>query len=936
MVAVADGAAALWRCEDMRPLKIADVPQHETDMLTRNLREDAVPKFSPRIFSDQNEASNELGAGSKRPATVVERKQKKPRNTTPGAANKGGAKQRAETAMGCFNNSLRKKCGDSSTGLNVLNSVVNDGVCSGNCRHEMTHAFDTADECHEAVEELRVARVSMLNDERLDHLRAIAGETPNTRNTYSVFGRKCCLSHLMWVHGHSVHHYNILKSGRRRIGGQRVARQTGQGGATAAGALTKRDAVENWFEKAIEDIGCKSPSKRNVVYMHGISLSGDLWRLIKRDFTEDGMLSLLPSRSHYKKIWYQNYGRKNWKKKGNPDVRLRKDVEVSKCKVCQNLQLKIARGQKGPQRVAAQRELDNHVLFVRRQREAYSANRLKACCGEALSAGVDAISCFGTTQPIDPRNMGAIHEWSRTKQKVTMCVLHGSRGHREFCARVATPAWLEANGNLQQTIFMDVILQEIINGWKEKHPGRRLPSTLFIQTDRGSDMWNKTFFALMSWIVEEKKYFTKIVVSALPVGHSHSDYDRVGAAFIHFVKRAPGEGSLSTADLIGKLERMSNSIGREVKDTYDFQEWLAPHINKKLHHHTKALKWSFELNDHGQAIASFAGDCSSTAEIVEWGRILISKPIAGGPATCKRWVSAQQQEEWEASVRKNIGLIESMEEHHLSAYGYNGVGAKDKAKQEWVDYQNEGQSEAILKPWPPPALIEIVDIGVTGLEINDALEASAGTHGMQPPPPQIQPLQRQGGAAAGTQPPPQIQPPQSQGVNRVCSAVEWSAAVENADIEHRLTVGRTYVVLAHDKPKVWLGKVTSFPSRAPRKAGLMGIHGAKHSQTRCLEEKSTLEKHNTAVRIRWYACPNTETTEWDELAQVCSEGVAPTHLPPFSLALHQPVHHGGGLDYVDATQIGPEMLLHGNGRLKSSSQRVLAAAVLKLRAQLHA
>jgi hypothetical protein len=106
---------------------------------------------------------------------------------------------------------------------------------------------------------------------------------------------------------------------------------------------------------------------------------------------------------------------------------------------------------------------------------------------------------------MDPRGTGAIHAWSRVKHKVTMSVLHGCRGEPSYTARVASPAWLDPNGNLQQTIFFQATLMEIVSGWKATRPGEKLPATLYLQMDRGPDMWNKTLFALVSWIVEEKK-----------------------------------------------------------------------------------------------------------------------------------------------------------------------------------------------------------------------------------------------------------------------------------------------------------------------------------------------------------------------------------------------------------------------------------------------
>ena len=153
------------------------------------------------------------------------------------------------------------------------------------------------------------------------------------------------------------------------------------------------------------------------------------------------------------------------------------------------------------------------------------------------------------------------------------------------------------------------------------------------------------------------RYFSKVVLSALPVGHSHSDYDREGAALIHFTKREPGEGSLSPADLLRKLEAMPSACGRGVLGAYDFQEWLEEHIDPRLQHHTKALKWEFALRPRdGKCVASYAGGCSGEATVVEFGPILQSSPAAPGPSTCKRWRgSAAAQHEWGVEVAKNRG-----------------------------------------------------------------------------------------------------------------------------------------------------------------------------------------------------------------------------------------------------------------------------------------
>jgi hypothetical protein len=109
-------------------------------------------------------------------------------------------------------------------------------------------------------------------------------------------------------------------------------------------------------------------------------------------------------------------------------------------------------------------------------------------------------------------------------------------------------------------------------------------------------MFNKQWLGVLVWWLEEKKYFRKIVMSALPVGHSHDDYDRLGAAFVHFIMQDGVGGALSSADLLRKLNLMKDSVGIQVSDAFDFKSWIEPHVNTNLRHHRTALRWTLELD----------------------------------------------------------------------------------------------------------------------------------------------------------------------------------------------------------------------------------------------------------------------------------------------------------------------------------------------------
>ena len=65
------------------------------------------------------------------------------------------------------------------------------------------------------------------------------------------------------------------------------------------------------------------------------------------------------------------------------------------------------------------------------------------------------------------------------------------------------------------------------------------PRTLYWQCDRGADMSNRTWLGFWEHLVKIG-IFDTIVVSHMPVDHSHMDYDRLGAELVFFIYRQPG------------------------------------------------------------------------------------------------------------------------------------------------------------------------------------------------------------------------------------------------------------------------------------------------------------------------------------------------------------------------------------------------------------
>jgi hypothetical protein len=446
-------------------------------------------------------------------------------NPHPELAFEGGTAGRASRAANCLRSSFEKNCGVKDDGADVKYCSIKKCPNHGKCREMMVHDCfgGKNDKAEAAITALRAQRNSWCAEDQRDHLCGILGidmdDQLSTPDSGSVFGMPCCDSHLMWAWSHSNNHFNQVTGGasvRKKKDGRSTKK-------VDPDRLTKFDMVKDWFKQMVQHLGCDSPKRDGSKFLHGFTLNGNLFPMMKANFIKNGIRHLIPKKSYYNQIWSRVYGSAEARAEHNtPYVRLRGDVTVSKCKECQRLDLEIQHAKPGPERRAKIIEKQHHLGFVYDQRAAYTAKRRSGVFGFAISCGTDATSSWFTQLPLAGAGTAAVRSWNRVDHKVTISVLHGCRGCHEYTARVCTPAWVQGGGNLQITIFFEAILKEIVDGWMATKPaGTKLPDTLFLQVDRGSDMFNRQWLAVLSWWLEEKKYFRKIVMSALPVGHSH-------------------------------------------------------------------------------------------------------------------------------------------------------------------------------------------------------------------------------------------------------------------------------------------------------------------------------------------------------------------------------------------------------------------------------
>jgi hypothetical protein len=734
------------------------------------------------------------------------------------------------------------------------------------------------DKAEATITELRKQRDSWSAADQRDHLCGLLGmdmdDQPFTPNSGSVCGMHCCDSHLLWCWNHSTNHFKQIKGlvARKQKDGRSVKKVNPD-------RISKFAAVKDWFGQMVSNLGCDSPNKDGSIFLHGFTLNGNLFPMLKANFTESGIGFLVPSKQYYNTIWQKIYGSAKAREIHNaPYVRLRGDVTVSKCAECQKLDLEIQQAKPGPERRAFNREKQHHLGFVYDQRVAYTAKRRSAQFGMVLSCGTDATSGWFTQLPMASEGTTAVRSWTRLDHKVTISVLHGCRGCHEYTARVCTPAWVRGGGNLQITIFFEAILKEIVDGWIAAKPaGTKLPDVLFMQVDRGSDMFNKQWLAVLSWWLEEKKYFRKIVLSALPVGHSHDDYDRLGAAFVRFIMEQDVGGALSSADLLRKLKSMKNSTGMFVADAFDFKSWVEPHIRSDLKKHRLALMWSLELDANGYAIASFAADCHHDALIGVFGRILTGSPDPHGPRVASRWDEVaerrdKKKQEWEKGVESVQKSVAAMSDAELSRFGYGGDGGKAKAVQEWQEYKAMGLSESATIVWPPPVLADIARLASTSVVGGVAVAPVTLGRPQVPLPPIPRTHTTGGGGAADVAVSADVAPAGDGGggattssastivSTRFGSATDWEDSLEAAVSPENIQKPRgsglsaAHLVLwdSGDGPQLWLATITQADGQPVPTTGLLGAMKPACGEITALSNASVKGTKTThQVRVGW-------------------------------------------------------------------------------------
>ena len=212
-------------------------------------------------------------------------------------------------------------------------------------------------------------------------------------------------------------------------------------------------------------------------------------------------------------------------------VRLRKWIPFAKCNECvvyRRVEDRARRGFKVPpeERRAARESHAAHLELVHLERRHYYSNRLRAELhpNVYLSVIIDGADQNKHKIPYFCEQSHASDETARQQLHAYGCLAHGRKA---YCFLV--PGHVKQGHDTTIEVLWHVILDTL-------DAEGRLPPVLLVQLDNTTKQnKGRYFFAFIALLVHHR-IFEKVLVSFLPVGHTHEDIDQMFSRFATYLR----------------------------------------------------------------------------------------------------------------------------------------------------------------------------------------------------------------------------------------------------------------------------------------------------------------------------------------------------------------------------------------------------------------
>ena len=200
---------------------------------------------------------------------------------------------------------------------------------------------------------------------------------------------------------------------------------------------------------------------------------------------------------------------------------IRRWIPFAKCGTCSDFKLK-EKAEKDPQeRKNLQRNQDSHLREVEFERRAYYTNQCRAQCAPEtyLSLIID-----GADQ--SDQELPHFHERSHTMDSVQKQKLHvyGALAHGRRAYAFTLPAHVRQGHNTTIEVIWRVMEDIVATEGK-------LPPVFLLQLDNTTKQNKGTYLYVFLYLLVHHGVFDRIIITYLPVGHTHEDIDQMFSRF---------------------------------------------------------------------------------------------------------------------------------------------------------------------------------------------------------------------------------------------------------------------------------------------------------------------------------------------------------------------------------------------------------------------
>jgi hypothetical protein len=363
------------------------------------------------------------------------------------------------------------------------------------------------------------------------------------------------------------------------------------GGALKQRHRLRSEIASAWIRRYAEEAGCSVPNaKRELMLQIDARTLVTIWKLYMFEKPDSGV-----TYGYFCSLF-------NEEAKNPPVISMRKKKDVSSvCSDCVDLHhaLDCALESGMTDRIhAAKAALSAHCERVRAERRVYFSTMQEAQLRPppCLSGVADAMDNHKT---ILPSAKGALAHELKDSERMAIRLL-GVSQHGSTWYAFLTPPWVHKGANLSCTALLFWLLRVRARG--------PLPPVLRMNVDGGSENWNQTTFAFYAHLVT-LGIFKKVVLTRLPVGHTHNDLD---AIFGIISMALHGTGVFDT--------------GRGCLHPFDFGETLrAAFVSDRSKPVVVWLNGFYDFvayyKDHLSLLAGYGASCQYTAALGEAPRM---------------------------------------------------------------------------------------------------------------------------------------------------------------------------------------------------------------------------------------------------------------------------------------------------------------------------